>query len=216
MITEPFPYHLKENTMRSSSRWLPLLALFAGITSSAAAQEKLLVGPIFGINSSKIIGDNQEDASRRTGLRLGGFLSYSVSRKLSIQPEFAMTSKGTKWVDDDAEIKINYIQVPVLARLRFPSSKSSFAPYVMAGPAFAFKSGCSLIVEGQSYECSSETTAVAGSDFGLVFGAGAELGHAQFSLRYDMGLKNINGDGEANVKNRTVKLAVGYGFRIGK
>ena len=126
------------------------------------------------------------------------------------------TSKGSKWVDDDAEIKIGYIQIPVLARYRFASEDARFRPYVMFGPAFAFKAGCTLIVSGSEYECSDETTAVAGTDFGLMFGAGAELGRAQFSIRYDRGLKNINGDGPANVKNQVIKIAVGYCFRLGR
>lgn len=200
--------------MRIGHRVTLLAALVAG-AAPLAAQTKVLVGPTLGINSAKNTGDNQEDASRRTGLHLGGFASFSLGR-LAIQPEVTYTSKGSKWVDDDAEIKIGYIQVPLLARYRFASEDARFRPYVMFGPAVAFKAGCTLIVSGGEYECSDETTAVAGTDFGLMFGAGAELGPAQFSIRYDRGLKNINGDGPANVKNQVIRFAVGYGFRLGR
>ena len=202
--------------MRIGHRLTMLAALVAGGATVAAAQNQILIGPTIGLNSAKSTGDNQEDASRRTGLHLGGFASISLGRHLAIQPEVTYTSKGSKWVDDDAEIKIGYIQVPVLARYRFASEDARFRPYVMFGPAFAFKAGCTLIVSGSEYECSDETTAVAGTDFGLMFGAGAELGRAQFSIRYDRGLKNINGDGPANVKNQVIKIAVGYGFRLGR
>lgn len=50
----------------------------------------------------------------------------------------------------------------------------------------------------------------------IAIAAPATVGRAQVSLRYDMGLANINGDGEANVKNRAITLAVGYGFRVGR
>ena len=203
--------------MRTIRCLLAVAAIALGSAPVALAQGKtILVGPTFGINSAKVTGDNQEDASRRTGLRLGGFASISLGQHLAIQPEIALTGKGSKWADQDAEIKIRYLQIPILARYRFGSSASGFAPFVMAGPAFAIKTGCTLTVDGDDMECNDQTTSVAGSDFGLIFGAGAELGRAQFSLRYDLGLKNINGDGPANVKNQTVKVSVGYGFRIGR
>ena len=202
--------------MRTVRSLAAIAAILTGPAAAASAQNTLLVGPTLGINSAKVTGDNQDEASRRTGLRLGGFASLSLGRHLAVQPEITYSSKGAKWTGEDAEIKIGYIQVPVLARYRFASAPSRFAPYLLAGPAFAVKAGCTLIVDGQDHKCSEETTAVAGSDFGMILGAGAEFGNARFSLRYDLGLKNINGDGSANVKNQTLKVTVGYGFRLGR
>lgn len=202
--------------MRTASRLFALTALAAGLTTMAEAQGRsLLVGPTIGLNSAKVTGDNQDDASRRTGFRLGGFASLTLGRHLAIQPEITYTTKGSKWTGQDAEIKIGYIQAPVLARYRFTLGPQ-VTPFVMAGPAFSIKAGCTLIVDGDEMECNDNTTSVAGSDFGMIFGAGAEIGRAQLSLRYDLGLKNINGDGPANVKNQVVKLSVGYGFRLGR
>lgn len=201
--------------MRTLHRYLALAALAAAAAPAAKAQQKTIIaGPSLGLNVAKVVGDNQDDASSRSGYRIGAFATIELSRNLSFQPELIYTGKGTKWVDDDADIKIGYIQIPLLARLRFPSASSRFIPYVMAGPAVAIKAGCTLTVEGDKHPCNDETTAVAGSDFGAVFGAGAELGAAQVSLRIDAGLKNINGDGPANVKNRAITMAVGYGFRV--
>ena len=61
--------------MRIGHRLTMLAALVAGGATGAAAQNQILVGPTIGLNSAKSTGDNQEDASRRTGPHLGGFAS---------------------------------------------------------------------------------------------------------------------------------------------
>lgn len=184
--------------------------------SAATAQSKrITVGPRLDLSVASVTGDNQDDATSRTGFRIGAWASMDLSSKFSIQPEVVLSGKGSNWPDDEASIKISYLQIPVLAQYRFTTGKT-VNPYVLAGPALSFKAGCSLKVEGSDYECNEETTAVAGTDFGMIVGGGVHLGRAQVSLRYDLGLANINGDGEASVKNRAITLAVGYGFRIGR
>jgi len=201
-------------------RTTPLLISIAALTVTAGAalhaqNRGITAGPRLDLNVARVVGDNQEDATSRTGFRIGAWASMDLSSNFSIQPEFVLSGKGSKWPDDDASIKISYLQIPVLAQYRFTQGKSVI-PYVLAGPALSFKAGCSLKYEGSNYECSEETTAVSGTDFGMIVGGGVHVGRAQVSLRYDMGLANINGDGEANVKNRAITLAVGYGFRVGR
>lgn len=201
--------------MRTTSRLLAA-ALSVAMAGTLSAQERIIhVGPTFGVNITKVTGDNQEDATTRTGIRVGGFATIGLGGNFALQPELVYTGKGASFPDDDAEIKIGYIQVPVLARMRLGSGQGKAAPYLLAGPAFAFKAGCSLIVDGDSMECSDNTTSVAGSDLSLILGAGVELGRGRVSVRWDKGLKNINGDGDANVKNQAFTIAVGYAFRLG-
>lgn len=197
-----------------SFRAIAALATIAG-TVAQAQSRAITVGPRLDLNMARVVGDNQEDATSRTGFRIGAWASMDLSSKFSIQPEFVLSGKGSKWPDDDASIKISYLQIPILAQYRFTQGKS-VTPYVLAGPALSFKAGCSLKYEGSDYECSNETTPVSGTDFGMIVGGGVHVGRAQVSLRYDMGLANINGDGEASVKNRAITLAVGYGFRVGR
>ena len=193
------------------------IAAFAAVGATAAhAQGKsITVGPRLDLNVARVVGDNQDDATSQTGFRIGAWASMDLSSKFSIQPEFVLSGKGSKFPDDDASIKISYLQIPVLAQYRMTSGKT-VNPYLLAGPALSFKAGCNLTVEGSDHECNEETTAVSSTDFGVIVGGGVHVGRAQVSLRYDIGLANINGDGNANVKNRAVTIAVGYGFRIGR
>lgn len=200
--------------MRITHSLLALTALTLASGTAAQAQKKgITVGPRLDLNIARVVGDNQDDATSRTGMRIGAWASMDLSEKFSIQPEFVLSGKGSKWPDDDASIKISYLQIPVLAQYRFTAGRT-VNPYVLAGPALSFKAGCNLQVEGSDYECSDQTTAVSSTDFGMILGAGVHIGRAQVSLRYDLGLANINGDGDAVVKNRAFNVAVGYGFRV--
>ena len=201
--------------MRSTRFLLTIagLALFGG-TAVKAQKKAITVGPRVDLNVARVVGDNQEDATSRTGMRIGAWASMDLNERFSIQPEFVLSGKGSKWPDDAASIKISYLQIPVLAQYRITTGKT-VNPYLLAGPALSFKAGCNLQVEGSDYACNEETTAVSSTDFGMILGAGIHVGRAQVSLRYDLGLANINGDGDAVVKNRAFSVAVGYGFRIG-
>lgn len=201
--------------MRFTSSLFAVAALASlGGTAAQAQKKSITIGPRIDLNVARVVGDNQDDATSRTGMRIGAWASMDLSEKFSIQPEFVLSGKGSKWPDDDASIKISYLQIPVLAQYRFTTGKT-VNPYLLAGPALSFKAGCNLQVEGSDYECSEETTAVSSTDFGMILGGGVHIGRAQLSLRYDLGLANINGDGEAVVKNRAFSVAVGYGFRLG-
>lgn len=203
--------------MRTTSSLFAVALVSLAAAGSLSAQERIIrVGPTFGVNITKITGDNQEDATTRTGIRAGGFATIGLGGNFALQPELVYTGKGANYPDDEAEIKIGYIQLPVLARLRIPTGQGKAAPYLIAGPAFAFKAGCTIVVEGESMDCDDTSTEVAGSDFGLILGAGLEVGQGRISVRWDQGLKNINADGPAKVKNRSLTIAVGYAFRAGR
>jgi hypothetical protein len=198
------------------TRSLFALAALATLGGTAAhAQKRITVGPRLDVNVARVVGDNQDDATSRTGIRIGAWASMDLNQKFSIQPEFVLSGKGSEFPDDDASIKISYLQIPVLAQYRFSTGKT-VNPYLLAGPALSFKAGCTLTYEGDDMECNDQTTAVSSTDFGMILGGGVHIGRAQVSLRYDLGLANINGDGDAVVKNRTFSLAVGYGFSIGR
>src|SRR5262249_55093001 len=131
--------------------------------------------------------------------------------------------KGVKSSDGgvDVSIRLNYLEVPVLARWNFTSS-SSVTPHLYAGPAIAFRTGCSLSLSAQGASLSSECTELESDEggqlniskigFGVVVGGGLsfDLGarRATVGARYDAGLKNIVSSGEA--KNRTLSILASF------
>jgi len=94
--------------------------------------------------------DNFE-AGVRTGFQVGGFICFDMSENLSLQMEMMYVSKGAQvegvgTYDLDGsysihelseEIKLTYLEVPVLVKYRLPMW-GSVRPSLFAGPALAF------------------------------------------------------------------------------
>lgn len=204
-------------------------AIIAALVAAPVAQAQTVVrlGPVVGLNLSTLsASDPSEDieVDSRLGPLFGGFVSFDLSPSFSIQPELLYTRRGADLPIEDitGSIKLDYIQIPLLARVRFPGS--SVTPFLQAGPALAFKSSCKV---GASAGGVSETVDCTDDDLDFVglkstslsgiVGAGLDVGNFQVGLRYDHGFTNIIRDAGPGEKaaNRAFSITVGYGFRLG-
>lgn len=190
---------------------------FAGVQEAAAQQN--MVGLKAGLVAAELSGD-VEDVSSRAGLGFGGFLQVMVGPNFSIQPEALYLMKGASDDANEADIKVNYLQVPILVQYHIPAAGVS--PRIFAGPSLAFELGCDLEMDGVEASCEAADISTKSADFGLVFGAGADipLGGVVVTLdgRYDLGVTNIaeDVDGvEFDVKNRAFEFFAGVGFPFG-
>jgi hypothetical protein len=108
------------------------LPLFGG-TAVKAQKKTITVGPRVDLIVAPC-GRRQpgrcHEPHRHADRRLG---VDGPEREVSIQPEFVLSGKGSKWPDDDASIKISYLQIPVLAQYRLTTGKT-VNPYLLAGP----------------------------------------------------------------------------------
>ncbi|MHB8093958.1 MAG: porin family protein [Candidatus Aminicenantales bacterium] len=163
------------------------------------------------------------DLKSVTGIMIGGYMTLPVAGNLSIQPEALYIQKGARYmesfdgVDVEASMRIDYIEVPVLAKLEFPS-RSALTPMVCAGPYAAFKISAKNKVSAPGYSQEETLEGVKSTDFGLAFGGGLkyDLGNMvlAFELRYHLGLSATN-DSEADgvsLRNRTIEAGIGLGF----
>ncbi len=114
---------------------------------------------------------------------------------IAIQPELLYSSQGAD-VDGVGDFNLDYVSVPVLAKVYILSDKLS----IDVGPQFSF-----LIDEAQeSFENESFDLALAG-------GASLYLTKSIFAqARYTIGLTETSKDAE--VKNAVFQLSVGYMF----
>lgn len=202
------------------------VALFAAIfafglvgAQQAEAQQNM-VGVKGGFISSELSGDFT-DVDSRTGFGFGAFLQVMVAPNFSIQPEALYLSKGASEEDGDGEVKVNYLQVPVLVQYHLPTPGVS--PRLFAGPSIAFETGCDVEDNDVSASCEEdEFLNTKSADFGLVFGAGVDIpaGGVVVTLdgRYDMGVTNLSDEAEEvdfDVKNRSWEFFAGVGFPFG-
>ena len=104
------------------------------------------------------------------------------------------------------DIRIDYLQVPVLLRLN--AGTDAFAFYGIAGPAVSLKLGDE--VQGVTLDDGFE-----GADVGLVFGGGVEITRIIIEGRYEKGFRRINDNffDTTEIKSQSFTILFGVRFK---
>jgi hypothetical protein len=195
----------------SRSCHLFLLASLAAAPLGAQVRLGLLAGGV-SANVTTATVDQIPNKSSRTGFLVGISATRSFGKYFAFGPELTWVQKGVKAQDNshtvNEDIKVSYLELPLLLRVNLATG--SLRPYLLGGPSFAIKTGCKLRLYGAGTDttrnCQDVNADVESSDFGAMVGAGIGFGRFGVSVRYDMGMKNINKKSVGNdaVKNRTL------------
>lgn len=136
-----------------------------------------------GLNLTTFAGGNYYDAKSLVGFQVGGFAEIKIIERLSIQPEVLFSTQGAKFdggIDGDFDSKLNYINVPVLAKFYITKQFT-----VEGGPQIGFL--VSAKEEGDDVKDFYKST-----DFGFNFGVGYNFtDNLGVNLRYTVGLSNV-------------------------
>ena len=198
-----------------------MIAFITGLSSVSMAKE-LTGGVKAGINITNLSGDDIEDADSKMGIVGGGFITYKISDMFAIQPELLFSMKGCKFDEDggDATLKLNYLEIPVLAKFLIPM-KENIKPNVYLGPSLGILMSAKYDWEGGGESGTEDVKDDLKSvDFGLVFGGGVDFpigeGIMTFDARYTMGLSSFREDDDDGTsydwKNKAISFIVGYAF----
>lgn len=201
-----------------------LAALFLLPSLLAAQGNPRMTGLTAGFNLSRFGGEDVSDVTTdgRVGLAVGVFGSFLISDAFAFQPELLFIQKGADFVAEDGTggaFRLDYVQIPLLARIRVATGEAKAVPFVMLGPAIAFRIGCDGGLNTPtgfvSRECDAiSPSGVAGTDFSLIGGAGVEVSNLVFSVRYDYSLTQLNLLPDVQkVYNRGFAIMAAYGFR---
>lgn len=146
---------------------------------STVAFAQLKGGLKAGVNlaSAKTEVGSESDSEGGTSFHIGAYANFALSDALSLQPELLYNS-----IDIDGD-KLNYLSVPVMFQYGFSDNKFN----VQAGPQL----GLLLSTDPSEYK---DEDFIAGTDFTLNLGAGAQFGKFGVTARYGIGLANIAGD----------------------
>ena len=181
---------------------LSALVLSVAASSGVLAQAEVHFGVLAGGVFAKVGGsDATGDIKTRVGIAAGGFVTIGVSKNFAIEPEALFVQKGAKQEESGvtSNLKLSYVEVPVLLKLRFPGS-GTVVPHVYAGPYLGFKAGCHLSgtdgTVSASVNCDEDpfNFKVKSTDFGATFGGGVDVGRAIIDVRYDLGFSKIGDD----------------------
>jgi len=166
-----------------------------------------------GLNVSTINGDGIGDTQPKLGLVAGGFAELCIDDYTSVQPEVLYSQKGVKYMNSngyDGTIKLDYIDVPVMAKFKVSNSI-----VLEGGPQFGL-----LLSAKDKYHSSSDSGIddikddISDLDFGANFGLNYDLQNGWFfGARYNLGLSNINKNSDVNNKNGVFQFTVAYKFK---
>lgn len=208
-------------------RALQVVALAFGARAATAQSSMLPPTRVLitaGANFAKIAGDNS-DSDNRIGFVGGVGLVKPIAPNWAIQPELTYSMKGGEGSDatDKTTVKLSYLEIPVLLRYDFTTSGGA-RPFFQAGPALAFKLGCSVEVESGGVSGSADCDAAPGGDnvksfdLGAMLGAGVgfkRMNHViSVGLRYNFGLIEIADN--SHTKNRVLSIVGAFEWPWGK
>lgn len=207
-----------------------LLLLLA--VQSVSAQQRWSIGPRVGANISNQIGDLPiGDVKWLAGWSAGGFIMYSDIRHFGISADVLYSQKGVQLENVPTATgaarasytsRINYLEVPVLARY-FMTLSGSFRPNFFIGPAVAF----TLNAKVKDYSIGNTeqperdvTDLYRPADLGLTGGLALNFEVAKgkrilLDARYTYGLIDAT-IGQGSVRNSAITFNLSYGFGIGK
>lgn len=195
--------------------------LFAASTLPA---QGITWGPALGINLANLAGDDAEDSKSSMGLVAGVQLDMSTEGKaLFWRSGVFYSMQGAKFEDagppaSTLKIKLNYINIPVLAGFKLTPSKPS-GPYLVVGPQIGIGAGCSFEFESggtaADESCEDSGADIKGFDVSVLAGAGFSMpmgaSAVHIAATYSFGLQTIDaGDPAQDLKNRVIAITVSY------
>lgn len=171
-----------------------LTAIVLTMFSLTGNAQVFKLGVKAGPNFANLTGGDVQTKTR-TSFHIGGAAEIGLTKKFSVAPELLYTSQGAD-VDGFGDFNLDYISVPVLARIYLVEDKFS----IDLGPQFSF-----LVDEAdEAFENEQFDFAVAG-------GVTLNITKSIFAqARYVAGLTEASKDAE--VKNSVVQFSVGYNF----
>jgi opacity protein-like surface antigen len=206
-------YHFIRRYTRSLALVLFLGAGLIFTATPAQSQTDISPGVRAGVDFMSVGGDDTDGFDSRTGFLIGGYATIDFGAPVLVQPEIMYIQKGASAEIGDTEItqKLDYIEIPVLAKYQIPAG--GFSPNVFAGPALGFN----INAERSNGDTQDISDSISGTEFGLYFGAGADFGLSagtvSIDARYNLGLTNIlDTDGDASQNNQGFMITAGFAF----
>ncbi len=187
------------------------LFLFAAVAvfgfTSVNAQE-VTFGAKAGLNMASISGDDTSDLKAKTSFHVGAVAEIAISDEFSVQPELLYSAQGAKADEGDGELKLTYINLPIMAKYYVAEGFS-----IEAGPQVGFLMSADES-DGDNDDDIKDVTS--GIDFGANFGVGYKMESGlNFAARYNVGLGNIwdfEGSDDYKNTNSVIQVSVGYFF----
>ena len=183
-------------------------------TTTTTTAKTISFGVKGGVNFANVRGDDFDGPNARTSFHVGVLGEFPLTDSFSLQAEALYSGEGfqsdIEGEDGKIEYKIDYLSVPVLAKIYLTDGLS-----LEVGPQFSFKVNEQVDDEGAAG--GEDTDAIENFEFGVAGGLTFQTSMGFFaSGRYTYGLTNIFKEsdllGDPDVKNSVFQIGVGYKF----
>ena len=128
------------------ARLLTLACSWATLVAGVAEPQAIYVGVEGGSNVATFAGRDVGYASSRTGLAFGASARIPVTPALAFRPGILYSQQGAQWAVSGGVlgVRINYLEVPLLANVTLPVDENAVIPSFYAGPVLDLRLGCSV------------------------------------------------------------------------
>ncbi|MEZ4829459.1 MAG: porin family protein [Bacteroidia bacterium] len=160
-----------------------LLFLFIGLACGLYAQN-LGGGLVAGFNASQVDGDNSRGFNK-AGFSLGGFVTYPLNDRFSLQPEILIEQLGSA-NQQQLIVTTTQADVPILLTANVPIElgETTQEIQIVAGPVV----GVLLGARDFNVDITNQLKRV---DFRILAGIGYRLGRAGLGIRYGYSLNTF-------------------------
>jgi opacity protein-like surface antigen len=203
--------------MKSLKIFATAIIFTSALTASAQAEadntedKSVSFGVKGGVNFSSMTGEDIDNPDSRTSFHVGALVEIPVSDMFSVQAEAMYSGKGFDFEyegtdGDNAELQLDYIDVPVLAKIYVTKGLS-----IEAGPQISFLINEELDSNPNSDSGDVDLDSAESVDFGLAGGLSFQTDMGIFATgRYSYGLSEIYKD--VDVHNTNFQIGIGYKF----
>jgi len=156
--------------------------------------------------------DSAPSLDSRVGGVAGAFVTLPLLPWVGLQVEGLYSQKGARlnFQGVDSSIHLDYVELPVLARVRL-----GHRYYAAGGPsmAFALRAKTRTSFSGVTEEVDI-LDQIKRFDFGVAMGGGVVFGKLEVDGRYTLGFTDIDKDKSdaTSTKNRTISITAGFRF----
>lgn len=164
-----------------------------------------------GVNFATITGDDIDSPDSRTSFHVGALVEFPISDMFSIQAEALYSGKGFDFDfegsdGDKAELQLDYIDVPVLAKIYLTEGLS-----IELGPQFSFLVNEEFDFNPNSDDGDIDMDDAESFDFGVAGGLTFVTNMGLFaSGRYTYGLTDVYKD--TDIRHSVFQISLGYKF----
>ena len=190
-----------------------LLVMAAMVLSSVGAFAQYNAGdvtiqPKVGLNVSSL---TEDDAEYKAGFVGGAELEYHVSPMFGISGGLLYSMQGAKIKDTDVKVKMDYLNIPILANVYVAPGLA-----LKAGIQPAFNLSNKVSVDGVTVDYDKyapEGAEVKSFDFSVPVGISYEYMNVCLDARYNIGVTKIVDIDDAGC-NSVFQLTLGYKFSL--